>query len=545
MSIGIVNTRFGEIRGEELTGKYAGITTFRSVPYAQPPVGNLRFRDPVELIGWEGVLDATHFASRPMQESESGITIEPWASDFYASGNPPMSEDCLYLHITTGAQSSGERRPVFMWFHGGGLSSGYYSEIEFDPSELARKGIVVVSVGQRLNVFGYLCLPQLAAESNGSTGNFGLKDEVMALNWVYENIAAFGGDPDNITVGGQSGGTAKSTALATSPKAGGKIKRVINQSNLAWMRNYQSMDAAFEAGKAYLKNLGLDPDTTPEELRKIPAYQFYQLQRKIKGWDELGGIPGSMVCDGAYIASISAKENMQNYASEVDYLSGGNVGESSLRGIGLMPGERFKTEQEFYDYMKEKLGTLYEKYEFEKNWPVTSENVDYMARVLASRAFSDSWGLMGGVIINRYFGAYRAKHAPKARNFSYLFDHYPPSRTEEKGTFRDQNNLLAWHSAELWYTFASMRQAVPACRPWKDGDFHLAEMVSSYWANFIRTGDPNGCDSEGNPLPYWPESRENFGWMQLKEEPQGHEGLDEIDKIALEMIAREKKYPEI
>lgn len=545
MAIDIVTTKYGQMKGEELTGKYAGITTFRSVPYAQPPVGELRFRDPVNPAPWVGVMDVSHFAGRPYQEMETGITTEPWASDFYYQGNPPMSEDCLYLHITTGAQSPEEKRPVFMWFHGGGLSSGYYSEIEFNPAELARKGVIVVSVGQRLNVFGYLCLPQLSAEQGGTSGNYGLKDEVKALDWVYENIAAFGGDPENITVGGQSGGTAKSTGLATSPKAAGRVKRCINQSNLAWMRGYQTVDAAGESAKAYLKNIGLDPDITPEELRRVPAYRFYDMKEKVWGFDAVGGLPGSMVCDDKFVAHVSAQENMAEFASEVDYLSGGNLGESSLSSPMLMPGEKFETAQAFYNFMKDKLGNLYDKYEFEKNWPVTDENADYMGRVLASQAFANSFGSMGGVIINRYFGAYRAKHAPKARNFSYVFAQIPPSRPEEKGTFRDEDNLLAWHSGELWYTFASLRENVPTCRPWREEDFQTAQMVSSYWVNFIKTGDPNGVDDEGRPLPFWPESRENFGWMLLKAQPEAHDGLTEIDKLALELIRKEGEYPEI
>ena len=137
MSIGIVTTKYGKMKGEELTGKYAGITTFRSVPYAEPPVGELRWKPPVEHESWVGIRDVSHFASRPMQSIPLEPN-EPWESDFWYAGHPPMSEDCLYLHITTGAQSPKERRPVFMWFHGGGLSSGHYAEIEFDPSELAK-----------------------------------------------------------------------------------------------------------------------------------------------------------------------------------------------------------------------------------------------------------------------------------------------------------------------------------------------------------------------------------------------------------------------
>ena len=545
MSILIANTRFGAVRGAALTGKYEGIVTFRSVPYAAPPVGDLRFKPPVDPYPWKGELDASIGAPKAMQETfATGITMEPWASDFYSLGTPPMSEDCLYLQITTGAADPSERRPVFLWFHGGGLASGYYTEIEFDPSELARKGIVVVSVAQRLNVFGYLCLPQLSAEQGGISGNYGLLDEIKALDWVRENIENFGGDPENITVGGQSGGTAKSTALATSPKSRGKIKRCINQSNLSWIRNYPTLEAAQENGRRYLERIGLDPDLSPDELRKLPALRFYDLRNGDPS--ELHGIlPSGMVADGVNVANPSAAENMEQFGAGVDYLSGGNLGEGSVRpGFNLGPTSKFETAREFYGLMREKLGDLYDRYEFEKLWPVTDETADFMSRVLSSRAFSG--GLGGGVIVNRYFGAWRAKTAPGARNWSYVFGRFTPCLPEEKGTFRDTENLLAWHSSELWYTFASMRKGTPACRPWEPVDFELAEQMSSYWANFMATGDPNGKDSNGRPLPLWPESRENFGWMEFTNEgPLGHEGLDALDRLALEFLEKSGGYPKL
>ena len=540
MGIGVVTTKYGRLRGEELGGKYEGITVFRSVPYALPPVGELRFRDPEEPAPWNGVLDATHPAARAMQDAGTGLEMEPWRSDFYFAGNPPMSEDCLYLSIATGAEKPGEARPVYLWFHGGGLQSGYATEIEFDPAELAGRGIVVVSVGQRLNVFGYLALPSLSAEQGGISGNYGLKDEFMALKWVRENIAAFGGDPDNITLGGQSGGTAKSTALATSPRAAGMVKRCVNQSNLAWARNYQTPEKAEESGREYLKNLGLDPDLTPEELRRIPAFRFYQMRKKPEGFGAPGGLPGSMIADGVWIESASAMENMAKYGSGIDYLSGGNLGESSLRDPGLMPGAGFRDAADFYGYMKSLLGAKYDAAGFEKLWPVSDGDVNFRSRELAARAFSGGHAtkMMGGVITNRYFGAYREGAGAKGRTYSYLFAHFPPSLPEEKGTFRDRENLLAWHSSELWYTFASLRKGTPPCRPWAETDFRLAGAMCDYWANFIRSGDPNG---EG--LPFWPASGKNFGWMYFGDVPEGHDGLDGIDRLALELIREKGGYP--
>ena len=546
MSIIIANTKYGDIRGAELSGKYQGITTFRSVPYALPPVGELRFRPPVDPVHWTGVLDATMFGPRPMTSSTvNALNSEPYGSDFYYKGNPSMSEDCLYLHVTTGAADPSERRPVFMWFHGGALLSGYYSEIEFDPSELARKGIVVVSVGQRLNAFGYLCLPQLSAEQGGTSGNYGFMDEVKALDWVRENITAFGGDPDNITVGGQSGGTAKSTALATSPKAVGKVKRVINQSNLSWANDvYETMETAYANCQEYLKNIGLDPDISVEELRRVPAQQFFN-QREMVFFGP-GALPGSMVCDGQYIMSTSCQENMENYAQGLDFLTGGNEGEMSINGFALFnDGKKFESAAEFYDFMHEKLGDLFDKYEFEKNYPVTDKNAQFMGRILAARGLSDGF-LNGGVIQNRYFGAYRAVHAPQTHTYSYNFGRYLPSRPEEEGTVRDSKEQMAWHSGELWYTFGSLLTGEPACREWESVDLEIAEQLSSYWANFIATGNPNGKDSFGKELPFWPESRENYGWMYITNNGvEGREGLDKIDELCLEYHKMHGNVPEI
>lgn len=533
MGIGIVTTKYGQLKGAELKGKYEGITTFRSVPYAAPPVGELRFAPPQDHEPWKGVLDATHFASRPYQQMGSGLSFEPWESDFYYEDYPPMSEDCLYLHITTGAQDPSERRPVFMWFHGGGLATGFYSEIEFDPSELARKGIVVVSVGQRLNIFGYLCLPQLQEEQGGKAGNYGLMDEVKALDWVRENIAAFGGDPDNITVGGQSGGTAKSGALASSPYAVGKVKRCINQSNLNWLVNYSTMEDAGKDAMVYLEKCGIDPNASVEELRRIPADRFYKAE---VAFGAPGNLPGRMVWDGDYVRYQTGVQNVEEFAANVDYLSGGNVGEGGFHYF--MSPDRFKTAAEFYNAVKEIIGEeAYERYDFENLWPVTDENAEYCSRILAGRGIAG--GIFGGVINNRYFGAYRAVHAPNTHTYSYSFGHFTPSLPEEAGTFRDQNNLMAWHSSELWYTFASLRENVPPVRPWTEVDFKLADQMSSYWANFIATGNPNG---EG--LPFWPESRENYGWMYFGEEPEGKEGLDKLDELCLEVL-KKGSVPEI
>ena len=534
---GIVRTKFGQVSGLPLAGKYEGITEFRGIPYAAPPVGALRFRAPEDPAAWEGVKVCDAYAPMAMQDRQSGLGFEPYSSDFYWEGYPTCSEDCLYLNIATpadlaaDASQAGKKYPVFIWFHGGGLADGYSFEPVFDPSELARKGVVVVSVGQRLNLFGYIALPQLTAEQDGKSGNYGLMDEVKALDWVCDNIAAFGGDPDNITVGGQSGGTAKSGALATSPKARGRVKRVINQSNLFWLRGYMDRAEMEEQSRTYLASVGIDPDASLEELRQLDARAFLGPKGSI------GRFRGAMVWDGDYVAHPEQTRNFEEYGAGLDVLAGNNLGEAALRGNGLFDPLPFTEVDEFYAFMKEYLGDLYEKYDFERAFSVDRENLDVRSRQLASYGM----GGFGGLMVNRHFGAYRKAKGASGKTFIYLFSHLTPWRPEDIGTRRDPYRLLSWHSSELWYTFASLREGVPPARPWQPLDFELADRISGYWANFIRTGDPNG---EG--LPVWPKSDAGYGWMSLGDTLEGHEGLEgDLEKMILEKTLENPSIPRV
>ena len=517
MAIGTVQTKYGKVAGvEAVEEKYAGITYFKGIPYAAPPVGKLRWKAPEDPECWEGIRVCDKYGDRAMQPFpmfvDTALAQEPYDSDFYYDEYPKCSEDCLYLNVTTGADSDTEKRPVFMWFHGGGLGGGHSYEVEFEPSELARKGVVVVTVGHRLNSFGYLALPQLSEEQGGISGNYGLLDEVKALDWVYENIQAFGGDPNNITVGGQSGGTSKTGALAGSPLQKRRVRRVIPQSNLTWpggIMGYASVGEAELTGREFLRQLGIDPDLPLEELRKLPPEKFFGSRMDFQ--------IGQMVCDGVCIQYREEWKNLRENASYCDFLSGGNLGEMTMRDGVFFNAEGPVTQKEYYLLAKERLGDLYEKYDFEKNFPCTEENADYMSRYMAAMGLTG----FGGTMNNRYFGAYRRQHGESGHSYSYLFAHATPCRPEEIGTDRDSAKLLSWHSSELWYTFASLRKNengesnVPPARPWTELDVRLADQISSYWANYMKNGDPNG---EG--LPFWPESDEIFGWMELGDEPK-------------------------
>lgn len=540
MGIGVVATNYGKLQGVECTeGKYTGITYFKGIRYGASTAGANRWKPPVPPESWKGVKVCDTYAPAAMQPGRGGLGEEPYASDFYWEGQPAVSEDCLFLNVTTGAVSSEEKRPVFIWFHGGGLGGGYSYEVPFDNSELARKGIVVVTVGQRLNVFGYLALPQLSAEQGGVSGNYGLMDEVLALDWVYDNISAFGGDPENITLGGQSGGTAKAGALAGSPVQKGRVKRVIEQSNLYWVgRPIRTAKEHEEICVEFLREKGIDPNASLEELRQIPAEKFYSMPLGKPDFDVC-----SMVCDGKYVAFTDQAKNVETYAADCDILSGGNFGESVMSAEFALGAKEPMTVDEYYSQARKLLGNLYNKYDFENNFPCDEATVDQQGRRLAALGLTG----YGGTIVNRYFGAYRKAKGMKGKTWSYLFSHVTPSRPEEAGTKRDAKRLLAWHSSELFYTFASLRKGengqgnIPPVRPWTDFDIRLADMVSSYWANFIRTGNPN---EEG--LPQWPVSDENYGWMELGDEPRGYQGLsDLLDQMLLDYVTTCGRVPRI
>lgn len=549
MGIGIVNTSCGSMKGIELKGKYEGITEFRGIPYAAPPVGDLRWAPPADPKSWEGVRTMDTYGPMCIQKLKydniEGSLISD--EDYYYMPYPEMSEDCLYINICTGAQSAGEKRPVYMWYHGGGLTNGYSYEVEFNPEEMARKGAIVVLVGQRLNLFGYISLPQLTKEQ-GQSGNYGLMDQIKALDWVYNNIEAFGGDPDNITVGGQSGGSHRAMAIAGSPMSKGRVRRVICQSWFLWFMKYAPLKEAEEHGKEYLERIGIDPDLSLEELRKIDANRLFS------GEVERNQLPGDMCCDGLYLPFPTIRENLEQFASNVDFLGGTNLGEGNVfnpreeslyfishygnsSNLGFEAKNKIENADDFYSHFKELLGDLYDKYDFPSLVKVTDENAWYTARKLATLGLCGrgKTGLCKSVMMHRLFGRFIGTAHPENKVYTYFWTHLEPVRPEDYGTRRDPMRLLAWHSSELWYTFASMREGVPPTRPWREVDYKVADMLSSYWVNFMKTGNPNG-----DGLPYWPSTGENYGYMELCEHAEGHQGVDSgLDALMYEFACRE------
>ena len=484
--LGVVDTAYGQAQG--VAGELDGITLFKGVPYAAPPVGDLRWAAPQDPEAWDGVRVFDTYAPMAMQWPND-MAGAPWETDFYYEGLPEYSEDCLYLNVATSATTGDEKMPVYVWFHGGGLNHGYSYELECDPEALAQKGVVVVEVGHRLGVFGYMALPQLDEETGyGASGNWGLMDEIKAIEWVVENIEAFGGDPEHITVGGQSGGTSKSGALFANDETAALLDGVIWQTSLQYNTAYKTVEEMEETSVNWLKTLGLSGDESLEELRAMDA-QVFLGEESLYG----SGAPQSMVYDNHVIQYPTLKEAYEAGNFEgVNILAGTDLGEFTQDTFADL-----QTADDFYAYYKDMLGEeLYSKYDFPHTCRVVDATAEDTARVLNHSVFT--------VTDNMLFGK-KAEEYNTGDVYIYLFTHFTPGRNEEE--------LWAWHSSELWYTFGSLRDTAGQ-RYWEDWDYKLADITTSYWSNFIKTGNPNG---EG--LPEWLSSNsEHLAYMDLGDE---------------------------
>lgn len=501
--IGIVHTQFGDVSG--VIGPTKNVTMFKGIPFAAPPVGELRWHEPVDPEPWEGVLACDTYAPAAMQPSYTAFMMRP-GSDFYPMGAPAQSEDCLYLNVTTPATSADEKLPVMVWFHGGGLSHGYSWQVPFDGEGLASKGVILVTVSQRLGVMGYISLPQLDAESEtGISGNYGLMDCVKAINWVYDNIAAFGGDPENIMVFGQSGGGAKTLASVAAPQTQGKVARFSTQSSFGIFSGSGSNmgmatpEANKETGLALLDALGVSRDATLEELRAIPAETIYAAA---------GAAGGAMVIDGKYITG----ERSDFY-----------LGEGNLNGIEMMAGWVFgekgsyeaTSAAELFAKIREVYGDeLCDKYDLENTMPITDTNVGYYNYLLKQDEALDEI---------RLYARLKAERNEDSPSYIYSFGRVTP------------NKNLGWHSGELWYMFNNLGYSFEGMdaewQPaWEVYDYMVAEETSDYWTNFAKTGDPSGVS-----VVEWPAANaESAAYQYIDVVSTTFDQLSSFDQMVIE-----------
>jgi para-nitrobenzyl esterase len=455
----------GEIGGSVESAP--GIRAFKGIPFAAPPVGALRWTAPQPVAKWTGVRDASKYGNVCIQPPGQGrLNIANM------EGSPPTSEDCLYLNVWTGAASATEKRPVMIWWFGGAFTEGGGAVPLYDGTALAKKGVVVVTMNYRLGAFGFFTHPALTAESSHkASGNYGLMDMLASARWVKNNIAAFGGDPNNVTVFGQSAGAMAIASLVASPESKGLFNRAISESG-AWMGlgmapGMTTRAQAEERGVKAATDAGV---STATELRAMSAADVTAKLRS-------GGCPGCMIVDGWVIPEDPSVTFAANRQNAVDVLVGSNKEELSFgRGV---------TAQQF-EAGAQRYGDL--AGEFLKLYPHATDEEAARSNIM-STADGTYWHM-------RLYADYQVKKGNKA--YLYFFAQNPPA-PEGKPPFP------AAHAAEVAYVFNNLGQAhlfpdssVAELSAKSAPDKKVADEMSSYWTNFAKTGDPNGPG-----LPKW------------------------------------------
>ena len=489
-----IRTENGLIEG--IIGSDPRITVFRGVPYAAPPVGDLRWRSPQPLKGWNGVRKCDHFAPMAYQ-AVIGEDPEAFYNKEYHPTAPEyaISEDCLYFNMYSPAVDEGEKLPIYVWFHGGGLQTGYSYEMEFDGEHMAREGVIVVSVGYRLNIFSFMAHPELSAESpDGAKGNYGLEDVIFCIRWLKRNARFFGGDPDRITLGGQSGSALGAICIGASPMSEGLLSGIITMSG-GGMRAFgygskcTPLHTAEQLGIQVLEKLGV---STVEEARKLPAEAVYAAYRSMK----VDYSQWSPRIDDVFLKEDVTDAQILGHHHDIPYLFGSCANEGGL--LGFPPPPAPETAEELKALAEPLLGEHTDEFMAE-----VGEQCD-LADPEEVRAlyFSDTFNPR--TVGARAFALTQAEQGRKG--YCYWFNHDIPG--DDAGAF---------HGSDLWFVFGNLDKC---WRPFTGRHYDLARKVMKYWCNFIKSGDPNGCDQDGTPLPGWlPAEGQDPFVMEFGEEP--------------------------
>jgi len=435
----------------------AAVRVFRGIPYAAPPVGKLRWRAPQPAARWDGVRKADRFGANCMQPAFRGAN--PMANQ------PKMSEDCLFLNVWTAAASASERRPVMVWIHPGSYQTGSGSTPGYDGEALAKKGVVLVTINYRLGLFGFFSHPELTKESeNHASGNYGLMDQVAALQWIQQNIAGFGGDPRRVMVFGDSAGSASISNLMGSPRAKGLFQRAAGESG-AWMgislTTTRTLAEAEQAGVKMAEEMHAE---SLENLRAISAEDLLN-----------GGRGGGPVIDGWFIPKDVGTIFAEGKQNDVPLLVGSNKDEGTFF---LQP----TTAEKFIERSRTRFGDQADA--FLKLYPAGS-NEEANTSQLA--AFRDELAFVMRIWVRAQTKTGHSKA------FLYYFIHEPPA--PDGATSRGGLGSGATHGAEAQYIFQNLLRP----RLWTDLDHQVSDMLSSYWVNFATNADPNG-----KSLAKWP-----------------------------------------
>jgi para-nitrobenzyl esterase len=449
-----IRTENGLVSG--VAGAFPDVRVFKGIPFAAPPVGDLRWRPPQPARRWDGVRAADKFSANCMQRQAGGGAFPPYGGDRSAT---EMSEDCLYLNVYTTAASANDKRPVMVWIHGGAYTSG--AGAIYQGEDLARKGVVVVTVNYRLGVFGFLAHPELTKESpNHSSGDYAFLDQIAALKWVQKNVAAFGGDPARVTIFGESAGSWSVNNLVATPLSKGLFQRAIGESGGQFTIT-RTLAEAEQAGAKFAESAGA---TSLSALRAMPAAAV----NSANGFQTAATVDGWVFPQDVMSIFKAGKQN------DVPVIIGSNANEGSIFTPETVTGESFKTQSQ------RQYGTDADA--FLKLYPFTSDQEARAAQAASMRDRTFGWEMRTWARLQTQTG--------KSKVYLYYLSHVPP--------LANAAWLGAQHGAEIPYAFNWPNGKHSTIVPWTDSDKKLAEQISSYWVNFATTGDPNGKD-----LPKW------------------------------------------
>ena len=431
-----------------------GVAIFRGVPFAAPPVGDLRWRAPQPVVPWSGVRKTDAFSPICPQ-------LRSYPEDAPVER---QSEDCLYLNIWKPAAGPASRLPVMVWIHGGGLQSGSASIPLYAGDQLARHGVIVVTANYRLGVFGFLAHPDLTRESeHDASGNYGLQDQLAALAWVKQNIGAFGGDPERVTVFGQSSGAISVSALIASPLAKGLFQRAIGQSGGLFepmqMLPIFALPGAERGGVEFVSRAGV---TSIRALRALPVERLLDLS-----FTTTPIVDGHVLMRPPYDTFVDGQQN------DVPVILGSNrdEGEYFLRGRTITRANlRQEIARSFPPVILNAMGVR----------EATDDADAHVAAAVFNRDIRFRWDMWTWARLNARRGT---------RVYAYEFARQPPAGSIYAG-------LGATHGTEMPYVFGRL---APTSLPWTDADRRLADAIATYWTNFAKNGNPNGPG-----VPSWP-----------------------------------------
>ena len=449
-----VTTNAGKVAGF----KEGNINVFKGIPFAAPPVGELRWKAPQPIKPWSGVKDCIQFAASPMQFDP--VPFMCWSEEFLIP-KKPIDEDCLYLNVW--AKNTATKKPVLVYIYGGGFVSGGAGCAIYDGKEMAEKDVVFVSINYRVGVFGFLAHPELTKESGyGASGNYALLDMIASLKWVKENIAAFGGDPNQVTIAGQSAGAFAVNHLCASPLAKGLFKGAIAQSGgsvlTSALRPTTSLQQAENMGLDFAKKLNA---RSIEDLRKLSAQNIFNANQGLTYPIEDGYVLPSSIAD----IYANGKQN------DVALILGWNLDDK-------VTGPPVKAEA-YKQQLQKQFGANADK--VLQYYPATND-------VIAA-ASQDNLSRDGFFGVQGYAWANAQLLKGKSNVFVYNFNRKLPS-------YSAASNFGAFHTGEVPYVFNNLKTVN---RPWEEIDIQLADQVSNYWVNFVKTGNPNGTN-----LTIWP-----------------------------------------